>query len=241
MSVANASGPDATIVIPVYNEEGLLRSAIQGLLEDLQAADFTSEIIITENGSTDKTKEIAFGLERKYEQVRVLVSDEPNYGSALRRGILDARGTYILCDEIDICDSDFQQRAMDILRNEPCDMVVGSKRHPDAKDRRPLFRRAATLVLNGMLRVLLDFHGTDTHGLKAFHRDRMLGVVNRCIVDKDIFASEFVIRAERASFRITEIPVEIIEKRPPTIQLTRRVPNVLKNIVRLVIAIRIRG
>ena len=241
MSVANASGPDATVVIPVYNEEGLLRSAIQGLIEDLQAVDFTSEIIITENGSTDKTKEIAFGLERKYEQVRVLVSDEPNYGRALRRGILDARGTYILCDEIDICDSDFQQRAMDILRNEPCDMVVGSKRHPDAKDRRPLFRRTATLVLNGMLRVLLDFHGTDTHGLKAFHRERMLGVVNRCIVDKDIFASEFVIRAERASFRIIEIPVEIIEKRPPTIQLTRRVPNVLKNIIRLVIAIRIRG
>ena len=89
------------------------------------------------------------------------------------------------------------------------------------------------LVLNGAAVV-------DTE-LKAFHRERMLGVVKRCIVDKDIFASEFVIRAERASFRITEIPVEIIEKRPPTIQLTRRVPNVLKNIVRLVIAIRIRG
>jgi glycosyltransferase involved in cell wall biosynthesis len=241
MGVAKKGVPDATIVIPVYNEEGLLRSSIVGLLDELKACDFTAEILVSENGSTDKSKEIAFDLERKYEQVRVLVSDEPNYGKALRRGILDARSCYVLCDEIDICDTDFHQRAMHILRTEDCDMVVGSKRHPDARDRRPLFRRAATLVLNSLLRVLLDFHGTDTHGLKAFHRERLLGVVNRCVVDKDIFASEFVIRAERASFRITEIPVEIIEKRPPTIQLTRRVPNVIKNLVRLVIAIRIRG
>jgi hypothetical protein len=108
-------------------------------------------------------------------------------------------------------------------------------------DRRPFFRRAGTSVINFMLKVFLDFQGTDTHGLKAFNRERLLGVVSRCVVDKDLFASEFVIRAERASFRIIEVPVEIVEKRPPTINLSRRVPHVLKNLAKLIVAIRIRG
>ena len=91
-----------------------------------------------------------------------------------------------------------------------------------------------------MLRVFVGFHGTDTHGLKAFRRDRLLDVVNRCVVDKDLFASEFVIRAERMGFRMTEIPVTVVEKRPPSINLVRRVPNVLKNLGRLTWIIRIR-
>ncbi len=245
MSVATkplgASAPDATIIIPVYNEEGLLSAAVSELVGKLDELDYTAEILITENGSTDDTKEIAFRLERKFDCVRVLIGDEPNYGKALKRGILDARGRFIICDEIDICDVDFHTRAMAILRGDQADMVVGSKAHADARDRRPIFRRAGTRVINLLLKIFLEFQGTDTHGLKAFNKERLLRVVNRCIVDRDLFASEFVIRAERANFRVIEVPVEIVEKRPPTIQLTRRVPHVLKNLARLFIAIRIRG
>jgi hypothetical protein len=119
-------------------------------------------------------------------------------------------------------------------------MVVGSKAARGARDERPLLRRTATLVINGLLRVLLGFKGTDTHGLKAFRRDALLPVVNRCVVDKDLFASEFVIRAERGAHRVVEVPLVIHEKRPPSIHLLKRVPNVLKNLAKLVIVIRTR-
>jgi len=241
MARRKPSTPDASIIIPVYNEEALLHDAIVGLDERLQDIGFSYEILITENGSTDETREIAFRLERKYPVVRVLIGDEPNYGKALRRGILEAKGTYVLCDEIDICDVDFQTTAMNLLRADQADMVVGSKAHPDAHDRRPIFRRMGTMGINFLLRVFLDFHGTDTHGLKGFHRERLLNVVNRCIVDKDLFTNEFMIRTEQAKLRVVEVPVEIMEKRPPSINLTSRVPNVLKNLARLFIAIRIRG
>jgi len=171
----------------------------------------------------------------------VLSSDEPNYGKALRNGILQARGDFVLCDEIDILDTRFYRRALAALRADQCDMVVGSKLHPDSLDRRPVFRTFATRVINLMLRVAVGFKGTDTHGLKAFRRDRLLPVVNRCVVDKDLFASELVIRTERAEFRVLEVPVEIVEKRKPSINLVKRVPNVLRNMVRLFVAIRLRG
>jgi hypothetical protein len=62
-------------------------------------------------------------------------------------------------------------------------------------------------------------------------------VVNACIVDRDVFSSELVIRAERARLRIVEIPVRVVEKRPPTINLLRRVPRVVANVARLTNAI----
>jgi hypothetical protein len=107
-----------------------------------------------------------------------------------------------------------------------------------AEDRRPWMRHAATLVSNGMLRVLVGFHGTDTHGLKAFRRERLVPVAEMCVVDRDLFASEFVIRAEREGRRVVEIPVHIVEKRPPSINLFKRVPKVLRDIARLTYVIR---
>ena len=235
--------PVATIVVPVFNEEALLQTAVNDLIVRLaeELPELAYEIIITENGSTDKTLEHAYELERKHPQVKVLHSPEPNYGKALRRGILEAKGTYVLCDEIDICDVGFQKRALELLRADQCDMVVGSKAHQEAQDQRPVFRRAGTAVMNGLLRILLDFKGTDTHGLKAFHRDRLLPIVSRCIEDKDLFASEFVIRAERDAFRIVEVPIVIHEKRPPSINLMKRVPRVLRGLAKLTWAIRIQG
>ncbi len=233
--------PDLSVVIPCYNEEAIIWSAVVELVEGMRELGRSFEVIISENGSKDDTRAIAAKLARSMTEVRALESDEPNYGLALRRGILEARGTYVLCEEIDLCDIDFHRRALAILDADEADMVVGSKAHRDANDQRPVVRRAATQVINGMLRVMLGFRGTDTHGLKAFRRDRLLDTVSRCVVDKDLFASELVIRAERYSVRVVEIPIQIHEKRPPSIHLFRRVPNVLRNLARLVYVIRIRN
>jgi hypothetical protein len=83
------------------------------------------------------------------------------------------------------------------------------------------------------------FQGTDTHGLKAFHRAALMPVVERCVVDKDLFASELVIRAGREGLRVQEIPIELEELRSPPIQLLSRVPRVFKDLGKLAWAIRV--
>ncbi len=233
---------DVSIVIPIFNEEGILSASIADLTEKLAndpAWTSSYEIILSENGSTDGTIEAANELMLRHPELRLISTGEPNYGLAMRQGILAARGNYVICDEIDLCDTDFYVRALEKL-DEGFDMVIGSKRLNPDSDRRPGYRKLATFVLNFMLRVFVGFQGTDTHGLKAFRRDRLLEVVGRCVVDKDLFASEFVIRAERMKYQVVEIPVTIVEKRPPSINLLRRVPNVLKNMVRLAWVIRVR-
>lgn len=240
--------PDVSIVIPIYNEEGILREAVtelrKGLVavrEDLGAPDLRFEIILAENGSRDRTVDLASGLAAEMPDVRTFSLGEPNYGKALRRGIEEARGELVICDEIDLCDTDFYRRALALLRARGCDMVVGSKSMRGAKDRRPILRRVATRVINGMLRVTLDFHGTDTHGLKAFRRAVLLPLVAECVIDKDLFSSELVIRAGRADVSIIEIPIRLEEKRPPAINLVKRVPGVMKGLVKLTRVIRFGG
>ena len=233
--------PNLSIVIPVYNEEGILHASVVDLVTRLDDLDWKYEIILAENGSKDRTVAIGEELSQKYPQVSIFSASQPDYGKALKQGIQRARGTFVICDEIDLCDTDFYQRAMVILDADQADLVVGSKVMKGAEDRRPALRHAATLVISGMLRVLVGFHGTDTHGLKAFRRERLTGTVERCQLARDLFASEFVIRAEREGKRVTEIPIRIVEKRPPSINLMKRVPKVLKDITRLTYMIRVKG
>lgn len=232
------STPRVSIVIPIYNEEGILREAVNELRAGLSKFDWSYEIILAENGSTDNTIALAQNLSEEYAEVRTFSASEPDYGLALREGILMAEGEFVICEEIDLCDNDFHRRAMELLLKGDADMVVGSKVMKGARDERPAFRRMATRVINGMLRVAVGFKGTDTHGLKAFRRDAILDVVDSCVVNKDLFASELVIRAGRAGKRVVEVPITLAEKRSPSINLTKRVPRVLRDLATLTYVIR---
>ena len=245
-SSARSPEPQISIVIPIYNEQAILHAAVVDLRERLKPLGWSYEIILAENGSKDRTVAIGHELAGKYGdptdgQVKIISMGEPNYGKALKQGILLARGELVICDEIDLCDAEFHKRAVDILETGEADMVIGSKLAVGAADERPLIRHAASIAYSTLLKVMLGFRGTDTHGLKAFRRLALLDVVRSCLVDKDVFASEFVIRADRAGICIKEVPVQVIEKRPPSINLFKRVPNVMKNVAKLTWSIRIRG
>ena len=241
---AQSQTPRLSIVIPIYNESAILEQAVANFISAIENVKLDDsapfEIILAENGSADGTNELADKLASSDSRIRAIHVGEPNYGKALRQGILAARGIFVLCDEIDLCDVDFHARALSILETRAAEMVVGSKAMATATDERPLFRRAATKVINGLLRVSLGFQGTDTHGLKAFRRESLLDVIDACVVDKDLFASEFVVRAGRMGKRITEIPVVVREKRRTPINLIRRVPNVLLNLGKLIVTIRLK-
>jgi glycosyltransferase involved in cell wall biosynthesis len=233
------SSPEISVVIPVYNEASLVRDAARDLGRKLDALGWDHEILLAENGSRDGTQEALRELARLDPRVRWFHEEQPNYGRALKRGILEARGRVVICDEIDLCDVGFYQRALPLLA-EGADLVVGSKAMRGADDGRPWVRRAATRIITILLRLTTGFRGTDTHGLKAFVRERLEPVVRACTVERDLFASELVIRAQRTGRDVREIPITLRERRPPSIQLLRRVPRVLKGLVQLGWTIRVR-
>ncbi|PKN43982.1 MAG: glycosyl transferase family 2, partial [Deltaproteobacteria bacterium HGW-Deltaproteobacteria-17] len=107
---------------------------------------------------------------------------------------------------------------------------IGSKALPGSEDRRPMVRKFATRSINLLLHWILGFEGSDTHGLKAFRRTALLPVATACRVTGDLFASELVIRAQRERIVIREIPIQLHEKRPPAINLIRRIPKVVRSL-----------
>ncbi|MEO8215190.1 MAG: glycosyltransferase, partial [Myxococcales bacterium] len=103
LAVQSAAPPHVSIVIPVYNEEGILQGSVLELQQKLKPFGWTYEILLCENGSRDRTVEIGKQMQADHAQVRMLSIGQPNYGLAMKTGILEARGTFVICDEIDLC------------------------------------------------------------------------------------------------------------------------------------------
>src|SRR5271154_7407001 len=150
------ANPRISIVIPVYREQVFLHAAGCFRREGLKPFGWSYEIILAENGSKDRTVEIGQELAAKYHteaqgQGKIISMGEPNYGKALKQGILLARGDLVLCDEIDLCDADFHKRAVDILETGEADLVIGSKLAVGSADERPLIRHVASIAYSSLL------------------------------------------------------------------------------------------
>ena len=107
--------PRLTVVIPVYNEERILPSALADLTAGLEARRLDYEVLLAENGSTDGTPALLERLTAANPRLRWFHSTTPNYGAALKQGMLEARGELVFCDEIDLCDLSFYDQALELL------------------------------------------------------------------------------------------------------------------------------
>lgn len=222
-----------SILIPVFNEEALLEQALrvlyQGLCERFNPGSF--ELILCENGSTDRSLEIAEQFASARPGLRVEHLPIASYGNALRHGISSARGQYLVIFNVDYWDLAFLDTAL--TRLGTCDFVIGSKNAEGATDKRPILRRLITISFNLLLRVLFGFKGTDTHGIKAMDTSRAKKLVQECVTNREMFDTELVLRAQNAGLSICEIGVEVAEKRPSRYSLVRRIPTTLVDLITL--------
>jgi glycosyltransferase involved in cell wall biosynthesis len=224
------------VVIPVYNEEPILSRQLDPVLQRLPGG---FSLTVVENGSTDATPDMLRSLQGEHpESLRVLSLAEANYGRAMLEGILASGAEVVVTDDLDVMDTDFWARGLRELRPGGVDLVQGSKVLAGRSDRRPLVRKAATLVLTFFLRALLGYRGTDTHGPKVFGRAALAPVAEACRMELDILPTELVVRAQRAGLTIVEIPIHLRELRPTPLPLYRRVPRALRDLVRLALLLR---
>ena len=154
--LSSAATPELSVVLPVYNEERILRQSLDELQKRLHETGLRYEIIVAENGSRDGTVAIAREHADQHPEVQVFSYPEPNYGGALREGIFRARGEFVVCEEVDILDVDFHLCALELLRTRKADMVIGSKAMRGARDHRPWQRRVALRLVTRVVGVRLS-------------------------------------------------------------------------------------
>ncbi|MGA8090316.1 MAG: glycosyltransferase family 2 protein [Terracidiphilus sp.] len=223
-----------SIVIPVHNEAAHLETQVSRFVESLPVdlAVLVKEIILVENGSTDSTSEVCGKLESRYPLlVRPVCIARGSYGEAIKRGMLECRGTHLSILECDVLDCDFVARSVAVFRTTDTEVIVGSKRLPEAVDRRPFKRRALTYLYNTVfLRLCMGYPGTDTHGLKSFQTPVAQGLCAKAVTTDEVFQTEIILLAWRCGFRIKEIPLSIEETRASAISIRRRLPKVINTI-----------
>jgi len=228
-----------SIVMPAHNETEMLESSVREVTSGLRSAGRPFELLVVENGSSDTTLEIARQLAAELPEVEVDTLPRPDYGKALRAGLLAARGVVVVTFDVDYYDLDFLADALDRLERagDPADIVVASKRAAGAHDRRPWPRRLVTAGFGGLLRLGFGLRVTDTHGMKVLRRAAVEPLARRCRFNADLFDTELVLRAERAGLVAVELPVAVDERRPPRTPIWRRVPRTLVGLVRLRVAL----
>jgi glycosyltransferase involved in cell wall biosynthesis len=232
-----------SVIMPAHNEEPYLADAVTEVVDGLNKRRLDFEVIVVENGSTDATAALAARLEAEHQEVRALSRPVADYGLALRAGFLAATGDLVCNFDVDYVDLAFLDTALELAGRGLSGggagpvIVVGSKRSPGAGDHRAPGRRVVTAVFSAVLRVGFGLGVSDTHGLKLLRRAPLEPLVDRCRFGADIFDTELIIRAERAGWEVTEVPVTVNDQRPPRTSIVRRIPRSLLGLGRLRVAL----
>ncbi len=217
-----------SVVIPVHNEADYLVGALEELFDEIADVPADITVLIAENGSTDGTAEAVRQLMPDYPALALLELPTPDYGAAMREGFLATDGDWVVNFDIDYFSAGFLRAVVDI--GSEADLVLASKRVEGADDRRGPVRQFATFTFNQILRFMLSSGVSDTHGMKAIRREVVDQIASAVISTQDLFDTELVVRAERAEFRIVEVPAVVEEKREAKTSLARRVPRTLKGV-----------
>jgi len=223
---------EISFIIPVYNEEAILNQEIVSMINTINTLlpELSYEILLVENGSNDRTKDIGRSLEKTFKQVRMLSLPTPGYGKALKHGVLEATGYYIVLFNIDLWDIKFVQKALFLCDNEKWDIIVGSKTMRGSRDERPFLRKLITKFFNIFLRWFFNFKGTDTHGVKFLRREEIAKIVEECKTEQEVFDTEFLLRSQYKGLKIKEIPVIVKEKRKTRYAIITRVPRTIRDL-----------
>ena len=163
---------------------------------DAGAVDF--ELLLAENGSSDDTLAIGERLAQADPRIRAFHVPVPDYGAAMKAGMLAGRGRFVVNFDIDYWDVDFMLKAGDLMDDGRAAIVVGSKLMEGSHDKRSPARHMVSLGFTTILRVLFDRRMDDTHGMKVLRKEAVEVFAPRTVMTRDLFDTELIVRARRA-------------------------------------------
>ncbi|MBI4371713.1 MAG: glycosyltransferase family 2 protein [Elusimicrobia bacterium] len=211
---------ELSIVIPALNEERAVGTCVREALAAIAAAGVAGEVLVADNGSTDRTREIAASL-----GARVVPVAGKGYGRALRGGFAAARGRFLVMGDAD-GSYDFGQSPLYLSKlRQGCDLVMGNRfRGAIAPGAMPFLNRrlgtpALTAVMNLLFRTGIGDTNCGMRGLRkeAFER---LGLK----ADGMEFATEMVVKASLMGMKVAEVPCGLrrdLRGRPPHLRRWR--------------------
>jgi dolichyl-phosphate beta-glucosyltransferase len=200
-----------SIVIPAYNEQARLPQTVMRTLRYCAEQELDFELIIADDGSSDETLALARQFERQDVRIRALACPHMGKGSAVRLGMLNARGELVLFMDADGATPLHEIATLAAALDAGSDVAVGSRVIPQSAQvevRTSLHRRLIGRTFAFFVNLFAVQGIADTQcGFKMFRRDAALQIFSLQKLAGFAFDVEVLFIARRLSLTIVEIPV----------------------------------
>jgi dolichyl-phosphate beta-glucosyltransferase len=203
--------PFLSIVVPAYNEEARLPATLAEIGAWMEARQLDAEILVVDDGSRDRTAEIA-GEALRGRRGRVLRNGENRgKGYSVRHGVLEAAGRFVLLTDADLSTpiTEYDKVAA-WVRDHDLDVAIGSRALPgsDVQLRQGLLRQTMGRIFNRIIRALTGLTFRDTQcGFKLLDRERTRPLFEKMVVDRFAFDVELLFLCRRFGLTVREVPV----------------------------------
>ncbi len=202
--------PDLSIIVPAYNEESRLPGSLEKIASYINARKRNTEVIVVDDGSTDRTAAMAEQFCGKIRNMRILLNEtNRGKGFSVRHGSLEAKGNMILFTDADLsAPIEEADKLLEALNDH--DVAIGSR----AMNRKLIeahqsaFREFAGVLFNKIVRIILRLPFVDTQcGFKAFRRERCQIIFEQQTIERFGFDPELLYLARRHGLSSVEVPV----------------------------------
>jgi dolichyl-phosphate beta-glucosyltransferase len=198
-----------SVVVPVLNEERRLPATLVGLAYALRGFSRRTEIVVVDNGSTDRSAEIVREHRAGPVPIRVIDCAERGKGAAVRTGVLATDSTFVgFCDADLATNMDALTPALDCLYGG-VNVVVGSRAHPmsDVRARHSMVRQVGAWAFRRAVGSLVPNVADTQCGFKFFDRATAEKIFHPLRTTGFAFDVELLARARRSGAVIAELPV----------------------------------
>jgi dolichyl-phosphate beta-glucosyltransferase len=232
---------DLSIVIPAFEESKKIARDVTEAAAFLEAHDFTGQIIVVDDGSTDNTAKTAKNITVPPNvQINVIrYETHSGKGYAVRTGIKQSSGEYVMFADSGSCvPYEDTMRGLELLKSDACDIAHGSRkmRGCHIEKTQSLYRRICSKVFHWFviydMKIPAEF--TDTQcGFKMYKGDVARHLYGEAITDGFTFDIEIIMRAQKEGYRIREFPIDWTCDRDSRLSPTRSSWHVLSELLRI--------
>lgn len=201
--------PFLSIIVPAYNEEHRLPHALEQIFAFLQEQSYTAEVLVVENGSTDRTYKIASEFANQHSNLYILQEKQRGKGNAVRLGMLQSRGEFRF-----MCDADLSMPIAEVNNFIPpvlndADIAIASREVKGAvRYNEPYLRHLTGRVFNSLIRMIVLPGLQDTQcGFKCFRAQVVEEIFRYQTLSGWSFDVEILYIAQRKGYRIREVPI----------------------------------